>query len=121
VTKPLRIAIKAKGSIRFVDPADIVLVEAQGNYILLQQQSGSCLLRESISTAARKLEPYGFIRIHRCLLVNTSFVEEIHPRTTGEYALRVTGGKELTVSRTYKRNLKFIAQFWIGMKGLLAE
>ena len=37
VTKSSRIAIKTKESIRFIDPADIVFVKAQGNYILLQR------------------------------------------------------------------------------------
>ena len=88
---------------------------------MLQRLSGSYLLRESISVMAEKLEPYGFIRIHRSVLVNTSFVEEIHPWTTGEYVLRIKGGKEWTVSRTYKKNLKSIAQFWVGTNGLIAE
>jgi two-component system, LytTR family, response regulator len=119
--KSSRIAIKTKGSILFVDPADVAVVEAQGNYVLLQRLSGSYLLRESISTLAQKLKPYGFIRIHRSILVNTSFVEEIHPWTTGEYILRIKGGKELTVSRTYKKNLKSIAPYWVGINSLLAE
>ena len=36
-----------------------------------------------------KLEPYGFIRIHRSVVVNISAVEEIQPLPTGEYELRV--------------------------------
>jgi two-component system LytT family response regulator len=63
---------------------------------------------------AEKLETHGFIRIHRSVLVNTSFVEEIRPLSTGEYCLRIEGGKEYTVTRTHKRNLKSLAQFWIG-------
>jgi DNA-binding LytR/AlgR family response regulator len=63
---------------------------------------------------AEKLEPHGFIRIHRSVLVNTSFVEEIRPGSTGEYGLRVKGGKEYTVTRTYKKNLKSLAEYWIG-------
>lgn len=121
VTKSSRIAIKTKGSILFFDPAEIVLVEAQRNHILLHRLAGSYLLRESISTVARKLEPYGFIRIHRSSLVNTSFVEEIRRWTASECVVRVRGGKELSVSRTYRKNLKSIAQFWIGIKGLLPE
>ena len=70
---------------------------------------------------ARKLETYAFIRIHRSLVVNGSFVEEIHPWTTSECALRIKAGKQLAVSRTYMKNLKSIAQFSIGIKGLLAE
>jgi hypothetical protein len=41
-------------------------------------------------------------------------VEEIKPYLTGEYGLRVKGGKEYTVTRTYKNNLKSLAEFWIG-------
>jgi two-component system LytT family response regulator len=121
VAKSSRIAIKTKKSVLFIDPADVGVVEAQGNYVLLQRLSGSHLLRESIREVAQKLEPYGFIRIHRSILVNASFVEEIQPWTTGEYILRIKGGKELTVSRTYKKNLRSLAQFWVGSNGFQTE
>jgi two-component system LytT family response regulator len=64
-----------------------------------------------------KLKPHGFIRIHRSVLVNASFVEEIRPQSTGQYSLRLTGGKEYQVARKYKDNLRFIAQLWIGTGG----
>lgn len=112
--RPARIAIKVKSRIVFVDPSEIVAAEANGNYVLLQQRSGSFLLRESLSAVAEKLEPFGFIRIHRSVLVNTSFVETIEPCVTGEYLLRTRTGKEYNVTRTYKDNLKALANFWIG-------
>jgi two-component system LytT family response regulator len=116
-----RIAIKAKGRILFINPGDVVAVQAEGNYVLLQRETGSYLLRESISVVAEKLKPYGFIRIHRSVLVNTSFVEEVKPYVTGEYGLRVKGGREYTVTRTYKKNLKSLTEFWIGGGAFLAE
>jgi len=109
-----RVAVKVRGKILFINLADVVSVHAEGNYVSLRGNAGSHLLRESISAVAEKLEPYGFIRIHRSVLVNVAFVEEIQPYTTGEYGLRVRGGKEHTVTRTYKRNLKSLAEFWIG-------
>ena len=111
---PARFAIKVKGKIRFINPGDVVAVVAQGNYVSIEQASSSCLLREPLSGMAEKLEPFGFIRIHRSVLVNISFVDEIQPYPTGEYGLRVKGGKEYTVTRTYKQNLKALAEFWIG-------
>jgi two-component system, LytTR family, response regulator len=116
-----RIAIKAQGRILFINPGDVFAIQAEGNYVLLQREAGSYLLRESISELAEKLKPYGFIRIHRSVLVNSSFVEEIKPYLTGEYGLRVKGGKEYTVTRTYKKNLKSLAEFWIGSDTFLAE
>jgi two-component system LytT family response regulator len=116
LTKPqsLRLAIKVKGKILFLNLAEVVAVQAEGNYVSLQRNASSYLLRESISVMAERLAPYGFIRIHRSVLVNPSFVEEIKPYSTGEYGLRVKGGKEYTVTRTYKKNLKSLAEFWIG-------
>jgi two-component system LytT family response regulator len=109
-----RVAIKVKGRILFINLGDVVSVKAEGNYVLLQRDSTSHLLRESISAVAEKLQPHGFIRIHRSMLVNTTFVEEIKPYSTGEYGLRVKGRQEYRVTRTYKQNLKLLAEFWIG-------
>jgi DNA-binding LytR/AlgR family response regulator len=109
-----RVAIKVRGKILFIQLSDVVTVQAEGKCVLLQQNTSSYLLRESISVLAERLETHGFIRIHRSVLVNTSFVEEIRPLSTGEYCLRIEGGKEYTVTRTYKKNLKSLAEFWIG-------
>jgi two-component system LytT family response regulator len=116
-----KLAIKTDKRILFIDPQELVAVQAEGNYVLLQRESGSYLLRESITAIAEKLKPYGFVRIHRSLLVNAAFVQEIRPCITGEYELRVKGGKEYTVTRTYKKNLKSLAQFWIGTGTFLAD
>lgn len=119
--KPRKIAIKAKGRILFLDLSDVMAVKAEGNYVLLQQQTGSYLLRESLSALAEKLKPHGFIRIHRSVLVNSSLVEEVRPCVTGEYLLRLRGGKQYTASRSYKKNLSSLAEFWIGTSAFAAD
>jgi DNA-binding LytR/AlgR family response regulator len=116
-----RVAMKANGKILFIDAADIVAVEAQGNYVLLLRTSGSHMLRESISRIQQKLDLCGFVRIHRSVLVNAALVEEIRPRPTGEYVLRMRGGREFRVTRTYKKNLQLLAQLWVGMEGFNDE
>jgi DNA-binding LytR/AlgR family response regulator len=116
-----RVAIKVKGRILFINLGDVVSVQADGNYVLLQRESTSYPLRESISTVAEKLEPHGFIRIHRSVLVNSALVEEIKPYSTGEYGLRMKGRREYRVTRTYKKNLKLLAEFWIGAGALFLD
>jgi DNA-binding LytR/AlgR family response regulator len=113
-----RIAFKAKGSILLLDLADILAVEAEGNYVSLQHRPNPYLVHESLSSIAEKLNPHGFIRIHRSVVVNSSAVEEIQPLPTGEYRLRVKGGKEYLVTRTYKHNLRDLAQLWVGSERL---
>lgn len=119
--KSNRIAIKADGRIVFLDPSEIMSVEAEGNYVLLQRQSGSYLLREAISVVAKKLAPFGFLRIHRSVMVNAAYVAEIHPWYTGEYVLKMSNGKEYSVTRTYKRNLAAMTEHWIGTEGFSKE
>jgi len=109
-----RIAFKAKGSILLLDLADISAVQAEGNYVSLRHRTNPYLVHESLSSMADKLKPYGFIRIHRSVVVNISAVEEIQPLPTGGYSLRVKGGKEYLVTRTYKHNLRDLAQLWVG-------
>jgi len=113
-----RIAFKAKGRIFFLDLPEIVAVQAEGNYVSLLHRRNPYLLRESLSSMAEKLRPYGFIRIHRSVVVNISAVEEIQPLLTGEYRLRVKGGKEYLVTRKYKDNLRDLAQLWVGSERL---
>ena len=109
-----RIAVKAKGKVLFLDVAEIVAVQAEGNYISLRHRTNTYLVRESLSYMAEKLKPYGFVRIARSVVVNISAVEEIQPLPTGEYRLRVKGGKEYLGTRTYKHNLRDLAQLWVG-------
>ena len=113
-----RIAFKAKGSVLLLDLADILAVQAEGNYVSLRPRTNSYLVHESLSSMAEKLKPYGFIRIHRSVVVNISAVEEIQPLPTGEYRLRLKGGKEYFATRTYKRNLRDLAQLWAGSERL---
>ncbi|HEV2423490.1 MAG TPA: LytTR family DNA-binding domain-containing protein [Terriglobia bacterium] len=109
-----RIAIKTQGRILFIDPARIVAVVAQGNYVLLQREAGSYCVRESISVMAAKLQPYGFVRIHRSALVNKFWLEEISPGLGGEYVLRLRGGRAFKITRTYRKNLRLLADVWVG-------
>jgi DNA-binding LytR/AlgR family response regulator len=116
--QPPRIAFKVKGRILLLDLADILAVQAEGNYVSLQRQPHPYLVHESLSSMVEKLKPYGFIRIHRSVVVNISAVEEIQPLPTGESRLRVKGGKEYLVTRTYKHNLRDLAQLWAGSERL---
>ncbi len=113
-----RIAFKSKRGILLLDLADILAVQAEGNYVSLQHRTNSYLVHEPLSSMVEKLKPYGFIRIHRSVVVNISAVEEIQPLPTGEYRLRVRGGKEYLVTRTYKHNLRDLAQLWVGSERL---
>jgi DNA-binding LytR/AlgR family response regulator len=111
-----RLAVKAKGRVLFVDPIDVVVAKAQGNYVALVHKSGSYLVRETMATAEQKLTPLGFVRIHRSILVNTTLVKDLRRDNTGTYVLRTTDGSEHPVGRVYKDNLRAIARSWLGVE-----
>ncbi|HEU5452249.1 MAG TPA: LytTR family DNA-binding domain-containing protein [Terriglobales bacterium] len=109
-----RIAIKEKGRIVFLRVAEVAIVKAEGNYVELVCDSGSHLLRESISVAEEVLGRLGFVRIHRSALVNASRVDEIRPLSNGEFMVRMKGGQEHKATRTYRQNLRSLADCWLG-------
>jgi len=111
----------ASGAVHFIDVVEVVSVEAEGNYVLLRHTSGSYLVRISLSVVADLLKPCGFIRIHRSILVNRSHVVAIEPEVTGDYLLTVSGGREYTVTRTYKPNLRDLAVSWLGTATLARD
>jgi two-component system, LytTR family, response regulator len=113
IKQPGRIAIKVNGKILLIDTAEVLTAEAQGNYVLLQKMTGSHLLRETISVVEEQLAPCGFVRVHRSVLVNAAFVDYVE-QSRGEHIVRMKNGKEYTVARTYKRNLRDLARAWIG-------
>jgi len=99
-----------------VDPIEVVVAKAQGNYVALVHKSGCYLVRETMATAEQKLTPLGFVRIHRSILVNTNLVKDLRRDNTGTYVLRTTDDSEHPVGRAYKDNLKVIARSWLGVE-----
>jgi DNA-binding LytR/AlgR family response regulator len=112
----VRIAIKVNGRILFIDPADVVAVKAEGNYVSLQHKTGSYLVRDSMATVEEKLRPYGFVRIHRTILVNSAFVVELKKTSARTYSVSLKGGFEYPVGQTHRGNLKAIAKSWLGVE-----
>ena len=109
-----RIAIKDKGRTVFTDVAEVLAAEADGNYVMLRKTAGTLLLRCTIAAIEQMLGPYGFVRIHRSVLVNGAFVQSLESGVGSEYVLRLTTGREYIVTRTYRHNLRILAQAWLG-------
>lgn len=108
-----RLALRTRGKIVFIDPAEISAIEAQGNSALVRAAAGEYLLRQSISDIAERLRPYGFLRIHRSTIVNSALVDELRILNSGEMLLRLKGAeKEYSVSRSYRAGLRTVAALW---------
>lgn len=97
-----RIIVKSQGRMVFVPVDTIDWVEANRNYLTLHVGSDEYKIRESIQSFERRLRPFPFLRIHRSTIVNLHRIREVQRWYTGEYIVRLEGGKELTLSKTYR-------------------
>ncbi|HEX5969772.1 MAG TPA: LytTR family DNA-binding domain-containing protein, partial [Intrasporangium sp.] len=98
------ILVELAGVSRLVPRADVLYVEAQGDYARLHTASGSHLVRVPLTTLADQWRDAGFVRIHRSLLVALGHISEW--RTEGGRTTVVVGGHELGVSRRHTRALR---------------
>ncbi len=69
-----RIMVDHQGQRISLSPEDILWIESEGNYVHLHAVSGNFILRSPISSIGARLAPFGFARIHRCVLVNTAVI-----------------------------------------------
>ena len=111
-----RIAVKSKGRVVFLDPTTIHFASAEGNYFVLHLANGGAhMLRGMMSEIEEKLEPFGFIRIHRSVVINVKIVKEVQPLPSGDYLLRTTIGRDFHLTRKYKSNLARLATLSVGI------
>ena len=98
------IVVELGGVSRLVPRADVLFVEAQGDYARLHTRTESHLVRVPLTTLADQWAEAGFVRIHRSSLVALGHITEW--RTEGGRTTVVVGGHELVVSRRHTRALR---------------
>ncbi|HZW52436.1 MAG TPA: LytTR family DNA-binding domain-containing protein [Candidatus Elarobacter sp.] len=100
---PARVALEDGERTRLVKLADIRFVQANGHVVTVRLFDGDLRWKGSLSDAASRLEPSGFLRVHRAYLVNPERVVEVEPFFGGSYVLRVDdkARSEVPVSRNY--------------------
>jgi two-component system LytT family response regulator len=100
-----RFVVKSAGRIFFLKIDEIDWIEAAGNYLKLHVGRDAHLIRETMNSIEAKLDPDKFRRIHRSTVVNIDRIKELHPMFSGDYAVILRNGAELTLSRNYRERL----------------
>ncbi len=98
------IVVELGGVSRLVPRAEVLFIEAQGDYARLHTATGSHLVRVPLSTLAEQWRESGFVRIHRSFLVSLGHIAEW--RTEAGRTTVLVGGQELIVSRRHTRGLR---------------
>jgi len=102
VKHPERLAIKSGGKVLFLKLDEIDWIEAADNYVRLHAAREAHLLRETMNSLEKRLDPEQFIRVHRSRIVNTQRVKELRPLFRGEYDITLKDGTRLETGRGYR-------------------
>jgi two-component system LytT family response regulator len=84
-----------------VPTSEIHCLEATGNYVRVQCERASHLLRSTLSAVEARLDPQRFLRIHRSWIVNLEQVREAQPWTKGGWILVTRTGLKIPVGQQY--------------------
>ncbi len=99
----VRVALDDGDRTRLVKVSDMRYVQANGHVVTVRLFDDDLRWKGSLADAAARLEPNGFLRVHRAYLVNPERVVEVEPFFGGAYLLRVDdkARSEVPVSRNY--------------------
>jgi DNA-binding LytR/AlgR family response regulator len=102
--EPEPVPVELAGVTRFIQPAEVHYVEAQGDYARLHTSSGSHLVRIPLAALEQRWRMAGLMRIHRSHLVAIQHIEEL--RLDAGRCTVVVAGAEIPVSRRHTRELR---------------
>lgn len=100
-----RIELRDGGAVVFLAPADVLYVEAAGNYIEFHTAARTHLVRGTLASWEARLSQRGFIRVHRSRLVNRARIGAIKPTPSGDVEIMLDDGRTLNGSRRYRAAL----------------
>lgn len=102
-----RIPLKDDGRVGFIETDDIESIEADGDYVRVCFAGGraSRLIRQSLSSLEKELDPRQFVRVHRSAIVRLAAIQALEPMFHGEFVAIMESGARVKVSRTYRAAL----------------
>jgi two-component system LytT family response regulator len=107
-----RFVARTGSRIQIVLVEDIEWIGSAGDYAELHSAGRSHLVRQTMGSLERELDPGSFIRIHRSRIVRISCIVELMSIENREYFVRLSDGSEHRSSRTYADRL----EEWLGSK-----
>ncbi|HET9864435.1 MAG TPA: response regulator [Steroidobacteraceae bacterium] len=100
------ILVKKRERCIVLSPEEIDFVEAWGDYVRLRVGAETHVLRGTLAAMERRLEPQGFVRIHRSRLVNWRRVREFVADRDHDPVVVLRSGARLEASPAYLKDLQ---------------
>jgi two-component system LytT family response regulator len=107
---PARVAVRTADRFVVIEWCDVDWVEAADNYVKLHVGPKELLLRETLASIEKQLDPEQFARIHRSAIVRLDRIAELHPAGHGDVDVVLRGGTRLVLSRTWRERVQRLFQ-----------
>ncbi|MBC8155638.1 MAG: response regulator transcription factor, partial [Bacteroidetes bacterium] len=102
---PEKILVQTGNRLVAVAVADILRIEAEGDYSNLVTGKGRFLSNYGIGGLETKLNPQQFLRVHRSDIINLNFIREIQ-KYPSSYDVVMQNGDVVRVSRSYMDRIR---------------
>ena len=102
----LRLVVKSRGEVLFVNVADIDWIEAVGCYACLHVGKDTHIMRRTLSELERDLGEEKFIRIHRSTIVQLDRIHGLELQSGGDYEVILKCKSRLRLSRRFRKRLQ---------------
>ncbi|MEM7202183.1 MAG: LytTR family DNA-binding domain-containing protein [Planctomycetota bacterium] len=98
--------VRSGSRARAVEPAEVLWIEASGDYAKVHGRDGTFLATSSLGELQERLDHARFLRVHRSAMVYLPAVRQLCPRRQGGWHAVLDDGSRVPVGRTYLAALK---------------
>jgi len=103
-----RIVVKDNGLIRIIPAKDILLLEANDDYVKIVTDDGGFLKKTTLAQLEQSLDPQQFVRVHRSYLIPVNQLLRIEPYEKDSHIGLLHCGAKVLVSKTGLARLKTV-------------
>ena len=101
-----RIIVRGGGRVFFQPVEEIDWIEAADYYVRLHVGDRTHLVRETLATLEKQLDPARFVRVHRSAIVNVDRIQALRPDWRNRHVLVLRDGSTVPLSRGRKGRIE---------------
>jgi len=101
-----RLLAEFNGHLHVLDVAQVEMLEADRNYVLIRVGKDNFHARSTLQQAELALRSQPMLRISRSCLVNMNYVKEVNRTLRGDFILSLAGGATVTSSEGFRAKVK---------------
>lgn len=104
--EPGPLGLRTEDGLRLLRAGEMDWVEADGDHVIVHADGDAVRARGRLGELEERLEPHGFVRVHRSALVRLSFIRELRPRSHGDMVVVLKSGESLPLPRGRRSELQ---------------